>query len=146
MTDNLKLIEEWDRRPDVAADDIAGVKFLRHKLTLGADGQNDGDVSKTNPVPILEASVLALAGGQSQALAISGTSAQSAAITTSFAKITPTVDCFFRAAANPTALADGTDDFLLGGVSYRIIGITSGHKLAFKTSGATGTVYITPGA
>lgn len=35
-----------------AADDIEGVKYQRVKLTLGADGVNDGDVSSANPVPI----------------------------------------------------------------------------------------------
>lgn len=35
-----------------AADDIAGVKYQRVKLTLGADGVNDGDVSAANPVPV----------------------------------------------------------------------------------------------
>jgi hypothetical protein len=34
-----------------AADDIAGVHFPRSKITLGADGVNDGDVSSANPMP-----------------------------------------------------------------------------------------------
>ena len=36
----------------IATDDIAGVKYQRVKLTLGADGANDGDVSAANPVPV----------------------------------------------------------------------------------------------
>jgi len=35
----------------VATDDILGVKFQRVKMTLGADGVTDGDVSQTNPMP-----------------------------------------------------------------------------------------------
>lgn len=35
-----------------AADDIAGVKYPRSKLVIGADGVNDGDVSATNPLPV----------------------------------------------------------------------------------------------
>jgi hypothetical protein len=35
-----------------AADDIAGVKWQRVKLTLGADGVNDGDLSGSNPMPV----------------------------------------------------------------------------------------------
>ena len=35
-----------------AADDIAGVKYQRVKLTLGADGVNDGDLSGSNPMPV----------------------------------------------------------------------------------------------
>lgn len=35
-----------------ATDDIAGVKFPRSKIVLGADGVNDGDVSSANPMPV----------------------------------------------------------------------------------------------
>jgi hypothetical protein len=35
----------------VATDDIAGRHFQRFKLTLGADGVNDGDISTANPMP-----------------------------------------------------------------------------------------------
>jgi hypothetical protein len=35
----------------VAADDIAGVFHQRIKMTLGADGVSDGDVSNSNPIP-----------------------------------------------------------------------------------------------
>ena len=35
----------------IATDDIAGVKYPRSKITLGADGVNDNDVSATNPLP-----------------------------------------------------------------------------------------------
>jgi hypothetical protein len=34
---------------EIAADDISGVKYPRSKITLGNDGQNDGDVSSSNP-------------------------------------------------------------------------------------------------
>lgn len=39
-----------------AADDIAGVKYARVKLTLGGDGVNEGDVASTNPMPVSMAS------------------------------------------------------------------------------------------
>jgi len=83
--------------------------------------------------------------GLSQALAISSTSAQSAAILTDSAIVTPTIDCFVRQGSNPTAASDGSDMFLLGSVSYRLA-LPRGNKLAFKTTAASGTVYITPGA
>lgn len=35
----------------IAADEIGVVKFQRMKLTLGADGVNDGDVASANPLP-----------------------------------------------------------------------------------------------
>ena len=36
----------------VSADEILGILFQRIKLTLGADGVNDGDVSSSNPMPV----------------------------------------------------------------------------------------------
>lgn len=51
MADNL-LLNPGTGGKTVATDDILGVDFPRGKLTLGADGVNDGDVSKTNPLPV----------------------------------------------------------------------------------------------
>lgn len=39
----------------IASDDISGVKYQRVKLIHGADGTNDGDVSRTNPLPTVPA-------------------------------------------------------------------------------------------
>jgi hypothetical protein len=41
----------------IASDDISGVKFQRNKIVIGADGVNDGDVSATNPLPIINKAV-----------------------------------------------------------------------------------------
>lgn len=35
-----------------ASDDITSVQYPRLKITLGADGVNDGDISLTNPAPV----------------------------------------------------------------------------------------------
>ncbi len=97
-------------------------------------------------VKTYEQSLSAMTGGQSQSVAISTTSAQSAAITTGSAVVTPSVDCFFRQGVSPTALSNGTDQFLLANNTYRISDIVSGNLLAFITASGTGTVYITPGS
>jgi len=94
----------------------------------------------------IEGSLIALTGGQSSKVSISSASAASAAFTVSMVIATPTADCFFRQGAAPEALADGTDQLLLANNTYRITGIVSGNKLAFITTGAAGTVYISPGA
>jgi hypothetical protein len=52
MADNFQLPEVTTSGDVAAGDEIAGVKYQRIKLTLGADGVNDGDVSATNPLPI----------------------------------------------------------------------------------------------
>lgn len=36
----------------IATDDIGGVHYQRNKLVFGADGTNNGDVSKANPFPV----------------------------------------------------------------------------------------------
>lgn len=42
-----------------ATDDIGGVQWPRSKITLGADGVNDGDVSSSNPMPVTDSEVAA---------------------------------------------------------------------------------------
>ena len=51
MSDNTTL-NTGSGGDTIATDDIGGVKFPRSKITLGADGVNDGDVSSANPLPI----------------------------------------------------------------------------------------------
>ena len=51
MADNVQL--NAGAGGDVAAsDDVGGIQFQRIKLTLGADGVNDGDVHALNPMPV----------------------------------------------------------------------------------------------
>lgn len=94
----------------------------------------DGGSAMTIPVPT---------GGTSEAVSISAVSAPSAALQTRFVLVTSTVDCFVRSSAAPVAVSDGTDMLLLAGNQYMLY-ITRGEKLAFVTTGATGTVYVSP--
>ncbi len=50
MSDNVNVTEGTGTQ--IAADDVAGVKHQRVKVTLGADGVSDGDVSASNPMPV----------------------------------------------------------------------------------------------
>lgn len=52
MADNTVLSAAVGVGDTIASDDIAGVKFGRTKITLGADGVNDLDVSSANPMPV----------------------------------------------------------------------------------------------
>lgn len=96
-----------------------------------------------------ELSVTVNEGGKSHKVTLTaGASAPSAAIDAEFVMVYSTVDCFVRAGANPTALADGTDQFIPANTLLRLDGINRSHtgsKLAFISASA-GTVYITPGA
>jgi hypothetical protein len=93
---------------------------------------------------ITEMSLTIDSGGRSQSVAVSTTSAQSAAISAPNVVLTPTVSGFIRQGANPTAVSDGTDIFLLGNNTYRLGGFVPGNKLAFIAASGTGTLYITP--
>lgn len=52
MADN-KVLNQSVGTFTAASDEIGGVDFQRVKLIHGADGTNDGDVSRTNPLPVV---------------------------------------------------------------------------------------------
>ena len=94
----------------------------------------------------LNISCQVLSGGQSAKIVVSGTSAQSAALTSTSYLVSTDTDVFVRTGANPTAVADGTDQVLFAGNQFRVLPILPGNKLAFITSGGVGNVYLTPDA
>jgi len=51
MADNIDVTPGVGKT--VAADEIAGALHQRVKITVGADGTNDGDVSSANPLPVV---------------------------------------------------------------------------------------------
>lgn len=51
MADNT-ILSSGSGGDTIATDDISGVKYPRSKITIGADGVTDGDVSATNPMPV----------------------------------------------------------------------------------------------
>lgn len=61
---------------ECAADDISSVYYQRVKLTLGADGVNDGDVSSSNPIPIASASGFGTVGDGRKTVTTAGTAEQ----------------------------------------------------------------------
>lgn len=61
MADNTVLSTAVGTGDTIATDDISSVKYPRSKITLGADGVNDGDVSSSNPMPVTHAALTELA-------------------------------------------------------------------------------------
>ena len=53
MADNTQLPIPQTLGDLIATDEIGGIKFQRIKIITGADGVNDGDVSASNPLPII---------------------------------------------------------------------------------------------
>ena len=94
---------------------------------------------------VFEESIKVLNGGESAAVSISASSAQSAALLTNRVVIYSTVACWIRQGSNPTALSNGTDQYIPAETMMRLTDITPGNKIAF-IAGSAGTVYITPGA
>lgn len=69
MADNVAITQ--GSGTNIAADDIASVLYQRIKMVVGADGTNDGDVSKANPLPV------ALMSSMSQSVLVAGGSISS---------------------------------------------------------------------
>lgn len=82
-------------------------------------------------------------GGTSQKVAFTTTSAQSAAVSANRAFLVVDTPCFVRQGSNPTAVADGTDQYLPANVPMRV-SLPSGAKLAFVALTGSGNAYITP--
>jgi hypothetical protein len=93
---------------------------------------------------ITQISIVVDDGGKSQAVAISTTSAQSTPIIDETALVTLTTSAFVRKGTNPTAVSTGADIYLMADVTYRLA-VARGERLAFITTGGSGTAYITPG-
>lgn len=61
MSDNITSQAVTSSGSVFAADDISSVYYPRSKITIGADGVNDGDVSSSNPMPVTHAAFTELA-------------------------------------------------------------------------------------
>lgn len=117
---------------------------------VGPNGQwvSSADSSQDAWKAVRETSFVATAGGTSQKVAIDAlASAASSAITGSepyvFVRVTVSVASYYRQGAAPTAVSDGTDEYLAADCTYRLK-MTSGNKLAFIPLSGTGNAYITP--
>jgi len=67
MSDNTRLPLGTEDGDIYASDDISGVKFQRVKITLGADGTDDGDVASGNKLPVSVASLPLPSGAATEA-------------------------------------------------------------------------------
>ena len=82
-------------------------------------------------------------GGQSQKVSLTTTSAQSTALQCKTVVLCSDVDCFIRQGSSPTALADGTDQFLPAYNMVRFFNYHPGNKIA-AIAASSGNLYITP--
>ncbi len=83
MADNIAVTEGSGKT--VATDDISGIQFQRVKLTLGADGVNDGDISSSNPIPATVSGVATATKQDSQTALLTTIDADTGNIATSVA-------------------------------------------------------------
>lgn len=94
-------------------------------------------------MPVSQESVQLYGGGTSQQIAVTTSSAQSTVLQCKSMYICSTVSCFVRQGPNPTALGDGSDQYLPANLPMRLAGFTPGNKIAVIGTGS-GTFYITP--
>jgi len=59
MADNIDVLNAGGTAATWAADEISSVKYQRTKLIHGADGTNDGDVSRANGLPVGDSQIIA---------------------------------------------------------------------------------------
>jgi hypothetical protein len=88
-------------------------------------------------------------GGNSLKVALTTTSAASAVITGCRSLIITTdspTGCFLRQGDSPTALSNGTDQYLPPFTPMRLVNFYSGNKIAGITASGSGNLYITPEA
>ena len=96
MADNLDVTPGTGAT--VAADEIASVKFQRIKIVHGPDGTNDGDVSKTNGLPVQASAPAAttgniIANAQSITASVVGFSHVSFSITGTYGSVAIAFEC-----------------------------------------------------
>ena len=116
----------------IAADDIVGVKFPRSKITLGADGVNDGDVSAANPLPI------------SGAVTVSSGTVTTVSAVTTLGNITGTVSLPTGASTAAKQPALGTAGVASTDViSVQGIAAMTPITVSLATTTVTGTVAVT---
>lgn len=89
---------------------------------------------------VTQASVIAT-GGTCQKVAVTTASGQSAAINGRLVHLSPTIDCYVREGADPTALSNGTDHFLFANATQPFR-MGYGNKLAFISESGSGSVRI----
>lgn len=97
---------------------------------------------------MFEYSMKAQTGGTASKVTVAtATSAQSVVLGDAYGVVvTPSVDVFFRRGVNPVSVSDGTDQIMIAGNSYRLVGFSGFDKLAFIAVSAAGTVYLSPAA
>jgi hypothetical protein len=132
MVDNV-TVEEAVSGSAIAADDIAGVKHQRVKLTLGADGINDGDLSSTNPMPIAGAvTVSGVASAANQATEI-------ASLASIDSKLTSPISVSFSGGGLATATEQTSQTTILSAIQTNT-GVTTATAPATTMTGAKGSL------
>lgn len=101
MADNT-VLNTGSGGDTIATDDIAGIKFQRVKIALGADGAHDGDVSSALPLPTSMTSQPLPTGAATEAtLATLATQATLSALNTK----TPALGSAVSASSSPVVIA-----------------------------------------
>lgn len=140
MADNTQL-NAGSGGDVVAGDDIGGVKYQRCKLIHGVDGTNDGDVSKTNPLPSI---VRAFATDGSTAVNVADATSSSIRVLQAPNSVTVAANNTGTASSNTnvtltyTAAGAGIR-YVLSGIAWSYNGTPTAGRLIIKNNGSSGT-------
>lgn len=144
MPDNLTVRTD-DGTHTVGTDEISGVHFTRMKLIAGDDGVNDGDISRSNPMPVIESSspllnyYVLLGDGGTSTVTIEILNKSGVVVYKGSLAVTTTAKSFdnWLATATPTTVFTSTMS------AVKIYSIT-GNALLLNTGG-NGTIGVTNG-
>ena len=126
---------------NIATDDIGGVNYQRVKLTLGADGVDNGDVASGNPLPVT--GPLTDAQLRASAVPVSGT------VTANTGLTQPLTDAQLRASAVPISgtvtITDGSGPITIDG-TVAVTGPLTDAQLRASAVPISGAVTISSGS
>jgi len=140
MADNTILPIPSTTGDTIAADDIGGIKYQRVKVTIGADGTNDGDISSTNPMPITGTVLIDSVSNNQVSDSISGTDVALTTHSVITGETTAGGGSFVNVKVNPSgALAVDASNSAVSVTNFPATQAISAVSLPLPTGAATET-------
>jgi len=127
-----------------ASDDISSVHYPRHKVIIGADGSNDGDIHRENGLPVADSQALTCQALVTKAYTFFTGSHQ----TLSLVAVDTSATVLIRNATDGVYIgswdAGTTDHFIVGPNMWRRVRIKAGATachMKYSTAPTSGNVY-----
>lgn len=135
MADFVQLPIPATAGDQVASDDIAGLKYQRIKMVIGADGANDGDISAANPLPVDIGTIPLPANAATETTLSDIDTKLGGTLTVSTGLSQPLTDAQLRASAVP--ISDGGGSITVDGTFWQATQPVSLASSPLPTGAAT---------